>query len=521
MNDSNELATDWKIPSFEGFSEIQEIDPPVFPAHVLPQQLSAFCGELARVAQAPIEFSASACLATLSACLGKGIIIPNAFRGDSNKPTLQIVLAGESGSGKSGVNKPIIAPFNRWIEKQRKSFVEINLPNYKARAAILEGEIAQKTRNAVRTANSAERDICQAEAANKQAELDAINRLGTFPSYLLEDCTLEAMAVYLGKNAQTGQETVFAVSDDARQALSTLMGKYTNGEVSDNLFVKGFSWSPHSQHRRKEGGSVELLEPCVNVLFMIQPDLLDRIISQPDLMHSGFLQRVILDEVSWPVTDYCDPGAYCGAVLDGWESLVTGLLDFYRTAKTPYQASCSKEAKDALIAYYNRLNARINNPGDLGDIQSVARRWAEWAWRLALNFHCIIYREKAIEIPLDVQTAQNGIVLSEYYAQRKLFALNCTRDNRKQEVRSRILDLAQDKEFVLAADVQRKRLARTAAEARLPLDQLAAAGHLKRLEVRLPKGGPPSYRYYLPEKYPIAPATNAINEINAEIPQPF
>jgi hypothetical protein len=521
MSDFSELATDWKIPSLEGLSDTQEIEPPVFPAHVLPQEVSVFCQELARVTQAPLEFSASTCLATLSACLGKGVIVLDAFRGDSNKPTLQFLIAGESGSGKSVVNRPVMAPFNKWIEKQRKMFLETNLPNYKTRAAILEGEIAQKIKGAARSSNSVERDICQAEAANKQAELDAINRLGTFPSYLLEDCTLEAMAVNLGKNAQTGQEAVFAVSDDARQALSTLLGKYTNGEVSDNLFVKGFSWSPHSQHRRKEGGSVELLGPCVNVLFMIQPDLLDRIISQPDLMHSGFLQRVILDEIVWPGTDYCDPGAYSGSVLDGWESLVTRLLDFYRTAKTPYHAFCSEEAKDVLISYYNRLNARIKNPGDLGDIQSVARRWAEWAWRLALNFHCVIYKEKAVEIPIEIQTAQNGIVLSEYYAQRKLYVLNSTRDNRKQEVRLRILDLAQDKEFVLAADVQRKRLARTAEEARLLLDQLASAGHLKGLEVRLPKGGPTSYRYYLPEKYPIPLVTNAINGINAEITQPF
>ena len=521
MNIQNDLAADWQIPPLNGFEESSEVEIVPFPTHILPAEVSSFCAELARVTQAPIEITAPACLANLSACLGKGVVIPNAFRGESSKSTLQFLIACESGTGKSTVFRPVMAPLHNWIASQRDAFNDNILPGYKTRAAILESEITLKTRQASRINNSVERDIMEAEITSKQSELDALRRKMTFPTYLLEDCTLEAMAVALGKNGESGQEAVLVVSDDARQALSTIMGKYTNGETADNLLVKGFSWSPHTQNRRKDGGSVELTGPCVNISLMIQPDLLDRIISHPDLMHSGFLQRVILDEIHWPAEEYSDPGGYDPAITSAWDSLVVSLLNFYRLAPEPHKVACTDEAKQLLIGYRNQLVHRIRNPGDLADVRSVADRWAEWAWRFAQTFHCTIYREKASEIPLEFQTAQNGIELAEYYSKRKLSALYYTRDNRKNTIRTQILELAQDKEFIVAADVQRKRLARTAEEARLHLNQLYSAGHLRRLEIKCPGGGPTSFRYYQPDRSPQTHAINVTNDINDAVSCPF
>lgn len=521
MSVANELASDWQIPALDGFEDYSEEQTTPFPTHALPIEVSSFCQELARVTQAPIEITAATCLANLSACLGKGVIIPDAFRGESSKATLQFLIACESGTGKSTIFRPIMAPFHNWIASQRDAFNDTILPGYKTRAAILEGEITHKTRQASRINNTVERDIMEAEITSKQSELDALRRKMTFPAYLLEDCTLEAMAVALGKNGESGQEAVFVVSDDARQAVATIMGKYTNGETADNLLVKGFSWSPHTQNRRKDGGSVELTGPCVNISLMIQPDLLDRIISHPDLMHSGFIQRVILDEITWPAEEYSDPGGYDSAITSAWDSLVVSLLNFYRLAPEPHKVACTDGAKQLLIGYRNQLIHRIRNPGDLADVRSVADRWAEWAWRFAQTFHCTIYREKAVQIPLEPETAKNGIYLAEYYSKRKLSALFYSRDNRKNEIRTQILELAQDKEFIVAADVQRKRFARTADEARLHLNQLYSAGYLRRLEIKCPGGGPTSFRYYQPEKFPHIAATNDTNVTNATVTEPF
>jgi replicative DNA helicase len=524
MSIENELASDWQIPPLNGFEESSEVEVVPFPTHALPAEVSSFCTELARVTQAPIEITAAACLSNLSACLGKGVVIPNAFRGESSKPTLQFLIACESGTGKSTVFRPVMAPFNNWVATQKDAFNKNVLPSHTTRASILENEISSKTKLASRTTNSVDRDMLEVEITNKQSEFNALKSKMTFPAFLLEDCTIEAMAVVLGKNGETGQEAVFVISDDARQALATLLGKYTNGETTDNLLVKGYSWSPHIQNRRKDGGSVDLIGPCVNVSLMVQPDLLDRIISHPDLMHSGFLQRVILDEISWPAEEYSDPGEYDSAITSAWDSLVVSLLNFYRLAPEPHKVACTDEAKRLLIEYRNQLVHRIRNPGDLADVRSVADRWGEWAWRFALTFHCTIYGETAPEMPLEPQIAKNGIVLAEYYSNRKLSALYYTRDNRKNTIRTQILELAQDKEFIVAADVQRKRLARSAEEARLHLNQLHSAGHLKRLEIKCPGGGPTSFRYYQPEKFSQTHAmnvTNVTNDMNDAVSCPF
>jgi len=230
MSIENELASDWQIPPLDGFKDSSEVQAAPFPTHVLPAEVSSFCAELARITQAPIEITAAACLANLSACLGKGVIIPDAFRGESSKATLQFLIACESGTGKSTVFRPVMAPLHNWIASQRDAFNDNILPGYKTRAAILEGEITLKTRQASRINNSVERDIMEAEITSKQSELDALRKKMIFTTYLLEDCTLEAMAVALGKNGESGQEAVFVNSDDARQALATswantLMGK--------------------------------------------------------------------------------------------------------------------------------------------------------------------------------------------------------------------------------------------------------------------------------------------------------
>ena len=66
-----------KLPEKTEFDSELEYTP--FPIETFPLAVQEFCEDVGRVTQAPIEFSASLCLGVLSACLGKGVVIPNAF----------------------------------------------------------------------------------------------------------------------------------------------------------------------------------------------------------------------------------------------------------------------------------------------------------------------------------------------------------------------------------------------------------------------------------------------------------
>ena len=496
-----QLASGWSVTPKQTEPEV-ELEPASFPEEALPESVKAYCTELCRITQAPIELAAPVCLGLLSACLGKGVVVPNAFRGMRGLSTLQFALALESGSGKTTVFNHVLSPFQRWCDVQRLDFKN-KVSEITGRIKILEKEIRTLTDEGNET-----------EIVKKQMQLDALKRESVQPEYWVKDITLEAMAVQLGVNGMNSQESLFSCSDDARQATATLLGRYNqSGSVDDNLLVKGFSWSPHQQHRRKEGGSVNLSAPCVNVLWCIQPDLLDKLVAKPELLSSGFLQRFILDEIHWPAEVYRDPGHFDPKAQGAWDCLVEELLNTFRLAINSNEVRASDEAKDALLHYRNSLVARINDPLDLKDVRSFADRWGEWAWRFALVFHVVNHRREAMAHPISLKTAQNAIRLTEYYAERKLGVLAGARFAKERELRESIMALVAERRCLSPADLQRARLARTSDEARRFLDRLVAQGFLAKTEETPETGGPIKVRYQIPAP---TSATNVINATNEE-----
>jgi len=516
-----ELAGGW--PQAPKVSEVEtDFETVSFPTAALPGVVKTYCDEVCRVTQAPLELVAPACIGLLSACLGKGVVIPNARSGMKGLPTLQFMIALESGSGKTTVFSHVFAPFQRWCKEQRTESKR-HASTISAKTKLLEREIQKLV-------NEMGGDL---EIVRKQQELDALKREAVPPEYWVEDITPEALAVQLGANGTNGQEAVFMLSDDPRKAIATLLGRYNQGGgADDSLLVKGFSWSPHQQHRRKEGGSVNLDAPCVSLFATPQPDLLDRLMDSPELFSSGCLQRLMLDEVECPARKDGEHYEIDAVVRAEWDLLVNVLLNTFRLAINPNEVRVSDEARSVLKAYRNELVDRINDPLDLRDVRSFADRWAEWAWRLALVTHVTVHRREAMDEPICLKTAEDAVGLAKYYASRKLAILAGIRTARASDIKARILNLALSRDYLVAADLQTSRLARSAQEARAYLDRMVGEGSLVFVEREavhtkpdprtglIGKGGPISRRYYLTQKAPTYPAINAINAINAKDEEP-
>ena len=493
------LDTSWELQEKTAkYSEPLEKEPVLFPFNSLPMAIQEYCHELSRVTQAPVEFSSLVCLGVISGCISKGAIIPNCFRGDSGKPTLQIAAALESGTGKTTVFKLVTKPLNEWCRDETARHKKEILAPLLCRIARLQGEIGQKQKDALRCDAPERRELLIRETENLQRELREAEEKAVLPTYLAEDATLEALVQLLANNGRVGQEAVFSYSDDARQALRVLLGKYSKtGNIDDNLLVKGFSWSPHQQHRRTDGGSAMLSAPCVPLLWLIQPDLLTEMIGTTALTESGFLQRFILEEIEWPVERYQDPGEFCPVQRAAWEGLVYELLGHYRMLERPEEIQTSPEAKELLLEYRNSLVPLVNDPNELQDIRSFAQRWAEWAWRFALNFHIIEHRTQAPRLPISVETAANAISLAKYYGHRKVVILTGSRIDRKNAIKAKILDKARSQSSLKARDLILCRIVKNTAEARLHLDELCAENILIKREVKTPGGGPISTQYHL------------------------
>jgi hypothetical protein len=183
-------------------------------------------------------------------------------------------------------------------------------------------------------------------------------------------------------------------------------------------------------------------------------------------------------------------------------------------APNPHEVQASSEAKQLLLQYRNSLVGRVNDPNDLKDVRSFADRWAEWAWRLSLLFHVVLYRKEAMAIPLAVETAQNALILTEYYAEKKLAVLSGARLLNERNLNEKILNHMRSVSSgcVSASDLKRARIVHSAEIGRSCLDRLVLRGDLKKTEESPIGGGPLKIRYYLKAFAPFEPATNATNE---------
>ena len=274
-----------------------------FPLELLPTNLQTFAREVHRVTGAPLELVVGACLAVVSAAISLGAQIPNAFKANNGLAILQFIFSLESGSGKSTLLNLVRKPLDDWQAKKEEDFKTFELPKLLAEKDMLEQELKSKIKP-----NKADRDVDLEDARRIREKLADLERQLSQTQYTTEDCTLSAMAHLLAQNGKRGQEAVFGVSPDARPAIRTVMGAWNKkGNVEDSILVKGYSGDPHQQDRRGQNGTCRIRRACVNLLFFIQPDVLRDILANTEMMHSGFIQRVIFSEIDWPLSHYTHP----------------------------------------------------------------------------------------------------------------------------------------------------------------------------------------------------------------------
>ncbi len=116
-----------------------------FPADALPQPIREMSDELASIHGVPVELIAAYALAVTGAAVGKGIALKT-WRGLSVYGNIYVLVALESGFGKSVVTKPLLAPFIAF-ERQLQSEHASQLPRIDAELAMIQQQIACLLRN--------------------------------------------------------------------------------------------------------------------------------------------------------------------------------------------------------------------------------------------------------------------------------------------------------------------------------------------------------------------------------------
>ena len=476
-----------------------------YPLEVFPDAVRLMVEDVARVTRTPVELGGPIALGILSGCIGKGLVVRRAFGENDGLPTIQVCLFMQSGGGKSTTIKPFTRKLNEWIFAQKED-VRIQSSKLKARAEFIQA-MMKKNVNAYNKEESPSLILENEKLGNELAEIETKLK-GT--EYMVEDVTPERLAVILGNNGGNGQESVFSHSTDARKAVAVVLGCYKKeaNTPDDTLYVKTFSWDPHNQQRQGNERSVDLKAPALPLLWLMQPDLADKLLGHPELMASGFIQRLTMDRIHHEPAEIGKPDRENPEARKDWDRLVFQVLEKFRMRKQPLEIEAREGVSEFILGYYNENIRRIRS-GELADVESLAIRFAEMAWRFALLLHVARYGEEA-DRPLEMISAQGGVRLARYYANRKLGLMLASRDKRDQDKVERVDELLARKGHVTARMLAQYLHELSAERWRAWLEKKTAKGLYQRKEVKPEGGGPVSVQYRKPA------TTNATNATNAE-----
>jgi hypothetical protein len=467
-----------------------------FPVHLLYPPLGGFVKAVAAALNIPCALPAVAALGAVAAALGRGLQIQTGTelfcRGN-----LYLIAAAMSGVGKSLGIKHATAPLWAFQEEQLRLWQQESQPDLLARRGMLESEIKSLQSRCKANERNPEkdsgfdRDEVKQQLIEKYRELTEVNEALRPPQLIVEDTTVEAAGVALRNN----REQAFSLSADAGKAVQNLEGRYAKegSSIEDNLYLKAYSGDPHVVHRITRE-SILLRAPCMTLLWFTQPDLFQRLIRNERLRLGGFLARCPCCDTRVQPTELPpsldDDLPIPQKEKEDYHALIGTLARTYLEAKEPLTVPRSNDASKLFRAYHNALVPRRKT--DLSDINSIAARWHENAWRVSLGQHATLRRGDAHCYAESLETAERALGIMKWFSEEVVLALQPAREDRKHEDLTRLLSIVIERYGGVATLRDLKgRNGFTETQVQELVEAFPAKIRIERTKSR-PKGGAPS-----------------------------
>ena len=472
--------------------ETAETEIAPFPMDALPPSMAGLICATARCAHVPIVLPAICALGVASAAIGAGLeVISGPDR--TTSANLMILGTGESGSGKSEGCRPIIAPLIEHQTKLLETWKTKGYPEAQAELASLEAQrkaIGKKIDRVLRgnDPDKAELERLQAQLVYPIKRIEEIRQM-VAPTILIDDFTIEALALRLRDN----RETIFCLSPEARKPIENLLGRYNPGKTTDeSLLLKGYTRESARVDRAK-GDALNLYRPCIALCWLVQPDLLAKMMNEESLTASGLLPRLLMchTKADWVKYDRTRQGI-SDATRAQWAEMISAFLAKYHIAEKPFRIAATPEAEQTLDHYQHAIYDRR---GELADVKLFASRWCENAWRIALVLHAALYGGYAHNHPLGGETAANAVRIMQWFEAAQLDILAKGRHQAAEKVETEVFDLLETnnqrkaQDFITAREVHRARIMPTADAAKALLTRMEAGGLLTGEDIIPARGG--------------------------------
>jgi hypothetical protein len=382
-----------------------------FPVHCLPPELAHLANVFSESVRLPKEMTALSMLGVLSSAIGTGLEIQT-WEGPL-RANIFVLIAARSGSGKTKLCKLLTAPLHELEREWQQNWRCNVLPVAKAEVRLCESKLKDLQKQACNPKH--DQTKIAAEMAIFETRLDAAREKQVEPRMIVADITREKLAVTI---SQQPYQCLASISSEARGVIDVLAGRY-NSSSHEDIYLITFSGDEARIDRLSRPG-VQLHRPCLSLLWMTQPDKLERLLGTPNFSESGFLPRCLLIsphleiqkiERTWAPID--------PATVSSWKNLVRLIAKFHYFHSSPAILHPPESVTKIIRDYANEVGSKVNEDPTLHGIESFCMRWPEYAWKLLLVMHACAYKEQAVNTLVQPEMAKNAVQIMRWLSERQ------------------------------------------------------------------------------------------------------
>lgn len=400
-------------------------DPPPFPVNSLPLQIAAWVTEMARVKAVRQDVPGVLALGALS-CVAAWVphdeLPLRVENGGMSEPlNLYCVAVEESGSNKSGVLGPAVAPL-REIAAELAAAALPEQAKCKADREVQQLAIDALKEQVKRAMRSTKGDTSASPGARSRDDLaaelqDAQLTLATLPtppdpSLIESDTTPEALAVAVAENP-----AICLATSEGHEIFAAITGRTGNGPNMD-LMLKGWDCESTSV-RRKSAPRMEIHRPTIAWSVAVQPVTVRNLGKfDGDLNERGLVGRILWAYPETVIGTRRPPsGARMSeAVTAGYRATIRQLFDLRAAVDsdgTERPMTLAAEAHDLLAGFYVETEQRMADGCDLAWCRSMVSKMRSQVLRLAGLLHLAGGGDPGGIVSAD--TARAALDLGEYF----------------------------------------------------------------------------------------------------------
>jgi hypothetical protein len=421
---------------------------PVFPVESLPGAFGAVAKAMVDQFQCGQNLPCMAVFGALNAAIGTRFVAWNPVIHKRTPANIFQIAVAKSGDGKSQVMNYAFRPIQEHEDELVTHWKDVIRPEAMASKQLIEMEISQiksdyksKVKKADQARQAAkdgdayagiddgrpgtpsaeailspvgaelsqeDKEAVKARLTELNKQLVEVERKLVQPRLIVDDCTPEKMASLMAASPY-----LVSATPEARKAIEVLLGRYSSkdkDQPADDVFVKAYSGDKITVDRQA-AGSIDVPAPCLSVLWMVQPGMVDRMLSTAALKDSGFLQRCLFGHSEGITGNFEQSVRVPQEVFDDYRSALRMVLR--HDPSSPQVIKMTPEAGRAINQV--RECRRLAWAPDEESHKMFETRYHEHVTRFALEIHIGLYPECPTKHEIDVATVRAAIAILDFF----------------------------------------------------------------------------------------------------------